>query len=137
MRKLAALLLALAFLGFDAGLAAAQDAEAAHPTVTLTGCLAQDDDDGETGFELEGIASDAIDGDEVELSAGQGVNLAPHVGHTVEVTGMVITAEMASRMGAMNDAPEDHPDVEGEGDDDENYVYVTSMSHVAASCESN
>ena len=137
MRKFAALFLALAFLGFDSGLAAAQDAEAAHPTVTLTGCLAQDDDDGE--FELEGIESEAIDGDEIDLSAGEGVNLAPHVGHTVEITGMVITAEMASQMGEMgemDDAAEDHPDVEDD-DDDESYVYVTSMSHVAASCESD
>ena len=136
MRKLVALFLALAFLGLDAGLAAAQDAEAAHPTVTLTGCLAQADDDGETGYELTGIDSDAIDGDAVELSAGQGVNLAPHVGHTVDITGMIITAEMASQMGAMN-APEDHPDMEDAGDDDESYVYVTSMSHVAASCETD
>lgn len=137
MRKLAALFLALAFLGFDAGLATAQDAGAAHPTVTLTGCLAQDDDDGETEFVLEGIESDAIDGDRVELSAGQGVNFTPHVGHTVDITGMVITAEMASQMGGM-DGAEEHPDVDDDGDDDdESYVYVTEMSHVAASCESD
>ena len=136
MRKFAALFLALAFLGLDAGLAAAQDAEAAHPTVTLTGCLAQADDDGETEYALAGFESDAIDGDEVELSAGEGVNLAPHVGHTVDITGMIITAEMAGQMGRMDDAGEGHPEVEKD-DDDESYVYVTSMSHVAASCETN
>ncbi|MFW6088219.1 MAG: hypothetical protein ACODAB_00610 [Gemmatimonadota bacterium] len=130
MRKFAALFLALAFLGLDAGLATAQDAEAAHPTVTLTGCLDQDDDDGE--FELEGIESEAIDGDEVALSVGEGVNLAPHVGHTVEATGMLIEEGMADDV---EDADDGYPDVDDA--DDAGYVYVTNLSHISASCESS
>lgn len=126
MRKLAALFLALAFLGVDAGFASAQEA---HPTVALTGCLAEADD-GDVEFMLRGVESDEIADDEVELSTGEGVNLAPHVGHTVEATGLVIGAEMDGDMG---DAEGDHPDVDDANDG--RYVYVTELSHIAASCE--
>lgn len=128
MRKLSALFLALAFLGLDAGLATAQ--EAAHPTVALTGCLAQADDDDAAGFVLEGVDDEAISSDWVALTAADGVNLAPHVGHTVEATGMMIEGGMGDDMG---DAGDEHPDVDAV--DDDSYVYVTSLSHIAASCE--
>lgn len=129
MRKLAALFFALAFLGLDAGFATAQ--EAAHPTVALTGCLAQEDNDGEAEFVLREIEDDAVSENEVELSAADGVNLAPHVGHTVEATGMMIDEDMD---GDTDDAEEDHPDVDDA--DYVRYVYVTKLSHISASCES-
>ncbi len=130
MRKLAALFLALAFLGLDAGLATAQ--EAAHPTVALTGCLAQaDGEDDDAGFVLESVDDEAISSDRVALAAADGVNLAPHVGHTVEATGMMIEEGMTDDM---EDADEDHPDMDDV--EDASYVHVTSLSHISASCES-
>lgn len=135
MRKFTALCLTLAFLGLDAGFATAQEA---HPTVTLTGCLAQDDDDEEVEYELEGVDGDAVGTDEVELSAGEGVDLAAHVGHRVEATGMVIGGDLGMDHDADDEAAgADDEAYDGEGDEEEDaYVYVTKLSHVAASCES-
>ena len=84
MRKLGPFLGVLLFGLFQPGIAAAQEV---GQSVTVTGCLAQEDEGGETEFLLENTDWKA---NEVELMAAEGVNLAPHVGHTVEVGGTIV-----------------------------------------------
>lgn len=91
--------------------------------LTATGCLAQED-----GGEAEFVLTNAQVGEatiaEIDLVPAEGVTLAPHVGHTVEITGTVIA-----------DDDEDEDPEEQEADEDELHARVTAMSHVAASCE--
>ncbi|MDX1394998.1 MAG: hypothetical protein R3195_11425 [Gemmatimonadota bacterium] len=94
--------------------------------VTITGCLAQSDD-GEMEFILQNgmIGEETIA--EIDLIPAEGVNVAPHVGHTVSVTGVVVaeTEDMANE-------PED----DEENDDmDDLHVRVDELGHVAPSCE--
>ena len=95
--------------------------------VTITGCLAQSDDG-----EMEFILQNAMIGEEtiaeIELVPAEGVNVAPHVGHTVSVTGVVV----AEPEDMANEAEDD----EGEDDDmDDLHVRVDELGHVAPSCE--
>lgn len=113
----------LALIGF--GPAAAQEV---GDDVTLTGCLAEENDDGEVEFLLENGMLGETTFEEVDLVAGEGVDLAAHVGHTVEVTGVVI----ADDEGEDQDAEMEEEDAEGE---DELSVQVAELGHIASSCE--
>lgn len=101
-------------------------------TVALTGCLAEDDDGDE--YELRGVADDATAAEEIELMAGEGVNLANHVGHTVEAIGTVVADDDAE--GEDDGAEDDADDMEDMADEDDDlHVRVTTLNHVAASCD--
>ena len=123
MRRLIPLLAMLIIAAWHVAPAAAQEVGDA---LTATGCLAQDDD-GEPEFVLANALRGEATVAEIDLGAAEGVALAPHVGHTVEITGVVIA-----------DDDEDEDEEEGEeeeGDENELHARVTAMSHVAASCE--
>lgn len=110
--------------------AAAQQAE---EPVSFTGCLAQEDHDGKAEYLLKNVAGETSM-DQIELAAAKGVDLAPHVGHTVKATGM-LTADHENagdeEMAEMDD--EDEGAVE---DQSEHVVLkVTGISHVSASCD--
>ncbi len=119
MRRLMLILAVVAFAAVDVGPATAQEAA---QDLTLTGCLAEAPDDAEAKYVLQGITGAEIDAEKVHLVAGEGIDLAPHVGHTVEITGAVKADASA---------------MEGEGEEKASpgtVVHVTGMSHVSASC---
>jgi hypothetical protein len=135
MRKLGPFLGVLLFGLFQPGIAAAQEV---GQSVTLTGCLAQEDEGGETEFLLENTDWEA---DEVELMATEGVNLAPHVGHTVEVGGTIVGDDDEGyedddgEAGMQGEA--DEADDEGMDEDGDLHIGVTKLTHLAASCDSD
>jgi hypothetical protein len=109
-------------------------AQQADETVSFTGCLAQKTDDSGTHYVLTNVAGKEVPGTEIELTAGEGVDLATHVGHTVKATGMVAAdkdeddAEMAEMAAADEGAvAEEAMHV---------VVKVAKLSHVSASCDS-
>lgn len=112
--------LALALTGFTP-----VHAQAVGESLTLTGCLAHDEDDDEREYLLEhavsAMGAEASAG-EIELIPGEGVDMGPHVGHTVEVSGTVVA--------------DDDEDEEEEMEEDENELHlrVTELAHVSASC---
>lgn len=128
MRTLKLCLAVVVFVGVDVGLAAAQEV---GQSLTLTGCLAQEDEDGQAEYLLSHVEGEAANAEEIELSASAGVDLAPHAGHTVEVTGTVMADDE-------DDADDDGADDDGadddDGDDDELDLEVVELSHVDASC---
>lgn len=134
MRKLGPFLGVLLFALFQPGIAAAQEV---GQSVTVTGCLAQEDEGGETEFLLENTDLEA---DEVELMAAEGVNLAPHVGHTVEVGGTIVGDDEGyedddGEAGMQEEADEaEEEDMDEAGD---LHISVTKLTHLAASCDSD
>lgn len=136
MRKALLVPAVLVFVGLQSTMAEAQEIGA---TVSLTGCLTQETDAGETDLLLTNVASEVISAGEVELVAGEGVNLKPHVGHTVEATGTLVADEDD---GAMEDdaeaEEEDMGEAEPASDDEESELVlkVTGLKHVSASCDS-
>lgn len=120
MRTTALILAVLAMAAFDFDHAAAQEAD---QELTLTGCLAQESGEGEEAeFVLSHLTGTDIMAETVELIPGEDINLEPHVGHTVEVTGTV----------AADDAEEGM--AEESEEESELHLEVTALSHVAASC---
>ncbi len=109
---------------FTAVSAAGQDV---GDSITLVGCLVQSEDGEHVEFGLENVEGDMVEGQEIELTAGDGVNFAPHVGHTVEITGVVMADD--------DDEDEEEHEEEGEDDDgDELPIRVDNVGHKAASC---
>lgn len=136
MRKLG-LLIGLLLVGLvDVGTATAQEMNA---TVDLKGCLAAENEGGEAEYLLEDVADS--DASEIELMAAEGVNLAPHVGHTVEIHGTVVGDDdegMEDDDGAeMSEDAEQAQEAEGMDEDGDLHVKVTKLTHLAASCEEN
>ena len=86
MRFMPPIIVALFVAALSAAPAAAQEA---GEQLTLTGCLAQDTTEMGSDFVLEKVASDEIDAAKVPLVPVEGVEMAPHVGHEVEVSGVV------------------------------------------------
>ncbi|HSR41936.1 MAG TPA: hypothetical protein VLL48_07185 [Longimicrobiales bacterium] len=118
----------LGFLALPLTGSAPAEAQTVGETVRLTGCLAQDEDDGETEYLLEHAVNamgEDVSATEIELIPGGGVNLAPHVGHTVEVSGAVVA-----------DDEEDEGEETEMEDEDENelHIRVRELGHVSASC---
>lgn len=122
MRRLIPLLAILVMASWSVGPAMAQEI---GDELSATGCLAQDDD-GEGEFVLRNARVGESAVAEIDLVPAEDVTLAPHVGHTVEIAGVVIA-----------DADEDDDMEEGETEEsgDELHARVTAMSHVAASCD--
>lgn len=135
MRKLGPFLGSLLFALALPGIAAAQEV---GQSVTVTGCLAQEDEGGEPEFLLENTDWEA---DEVELMAAEGVNLAPHVGHTVEVGGTLVGDDDEGYEDDDGEAgmQEEADEAEGEGMDEDGdlHISVTQLTHLAASCDSD
>lgn len=130
MRKLGLLLGLLLFGLVDVGTAAAQEMDAA---VDLKGCLASENEGGEMEYLLEDVAD--TDASEIELTAAEGVNLAPHVGHTVEIQGTVVSDDdegMEDDDGA--EMAEEAEDAEGTDEDGDLHVKVTRLTHLSTSC---
>ena len=122
MRRIIPSLALVTLVGVAARPATAQEV---GQTVTITGCLAQSDEDGEMEFILEnGMLGDRTIA-EIDLIPAEGVNVAPHVGHTVSVTGVVVAEpdEMANE-----EEDEDADDME------EIHVRVDQLGHVSPSC---
>ena len=126
MRNRIPMLVIMAFAAIGFRPAAAQEI---GQTVSITGCLVQEDDDGEVEFLLEGAVLGQNAVAEVELVAGDGVSLAGHVGHTVEVTGVVVADEEEEE-----DEGEEAEEEDEDDDDDELHIRVSDLGHVAASC---
>lgn len=112
MRKLILILGILAFAALDPASATAQEV---GQELTLQGCLVEGTGDTDAEYVLEGIGSDAIDADRLNLVPAEGVEIGAHVGHTVEVSGSVVAET-------------------DEGETDELALRVTQLSHIAASC---
>ena len=88
--------------------------DAAPKEHSMTGCLAKGTEPGtfmltdlEKGPKTVGIVSSSV-------------NLAPHVGHKVEITGTAVPAKEAEADSKVPKAP--------------HYMKVTAMKHIAATC---
>lgn len=130
MRKLGLLFVVLGFGLIDAGHASAQEM---GDTVDMKGCLASESEGGEAEYLLEHVAG--TEAEEIELTAAEGVNLAPHVGHTVEVEGTLLgdeEEEAEDNDGA--EMEEGAAETEGMDEDGDLHVMVTKLTHLAASC---
>lgn len=124
MRPIVLVLGMIVFGLVEAGPTAGQEV---GESITLTGCLVQEDGDGdEVEFLLENVSGAEVTAEEIELVPAEGVNLAPHVGHTVEVSGVVIA----------DDDEDEHEDEDEDEDDDENdlHIRVDRLGHQATSC---
>ena len=120
MRRIVLVLGMIVFGLVEAGPTAGQEV---GQSITLTGCLVQEDGDGdEVEFLLENVSGAEVTAEEIELVPAEGVNLAPHVGHMVEVSGVVI---------ADDDEDEDEDD---EDDDNDLHIRVARLGHQATSC---
>lgn len=74
-------------------------AQEAEQDLTLTGCLVQKEAQGdEVAFRLEGATDEALSAREIHIVAAEGVSLAEHVGHTIEITGAPVAAEAAAEL---------------------------------------
>ena len=128
MRRIVLVLGMIVFGFVYAGPTAGQ--EVGQP-ITLAGCLVQEDDDGdEVEFLLDNVTGPAAAAEEIELVPAEGVELAAHVGHMVEVSGVVIADED-------DEDEDDDEDDDDDDDDDENelHIRVARLEHQAASCE--
>lgn len=89
-------------------------AQEAEQDLTLTGCLVQKEAQGdEVAFRLEGATDEALSAREIHIVAAEGVSLAEHVGHTIEITGAPVAAEAAAEL-----APEPQADPQPEPPDE-------------------
>lgn len=84
-------------------------------TVTVTGCVAQEVDEDDTEFLLTDAGGLVIDFEEIELSEDEDVELFGHVGHRVELTGIVLAEADAEPAAELEADIDDDIDVE---DDD-------------------
>lgn len=105
-------------------------------SVVVTGCLAQEEDDEGIEFLLEHAAGELASFAEIELMPDEGVDLSAHVGHTVEVTGVVVADDDEDEEAAEAEEVEMEEEAEmaEEGDENELHVRVTGLAHVAATC---
>ena len=112
MRRIVLVLGMIVFALIDAGPTAGQEV---GESITLAGCLVQEDGDGdEVEFRLENATGAEVAAEKIELVPAEGVNLAGHVGHTVEVSGVVIEAD------------DEH--------ENELHIRVARLGHRATSC---
>src|SRR6202140_5957250 len=100
--KWGALLLCVVFAGLTSAWALAQDSDAKSKgdVRSITGCLSKGDSANE--FLLTGT-----DGSTWEVHANSSVNLARHVGHTIEAKGVVTNAKMHDMKEDAKDAAQD------------------------------
>ena len=85
--------------------------------VTVTGCLAKSSQEG--SFELTHASGG--DAETYALTAGEGIDLGPHVGHKVELAGSLAAKPEGKSAGEGTKAAD-------------SALTVSSMKHVAAEC---
>lgn len=122
MRFMPPIIIALTVAALGVAPAAAQEL---GDKLTLTGCLAQDTVEMEPGFVLENVASDEVDAGSVPLVPTGELDMSPHVGHTVEVSG-VVAAQPAEGQAQQGEEP---APAAGEW-----ILRVMELSHIAATC---
>ena len=123
--KFGLVLIALFVLVSLAGSATASD-KATHKKVrTLTGCLQKGDDPKEFNFAANNGSTWEVKSDAVDL--------APHVGHTVTLTGVVSNARAHAMKEDVKEEAKEHgikKDSKESGD-----LTVTNVTMVSASCK--
>jgi hypothetical protein len=123
--KVAIWIVVLTFFAAGAGTARAQDEKkTTHQKVrTISGCLQKDGDDynltTKTGSTWE-LKSDAV-------------KLAPHVGHTITVTGVVSNAAMHGAKEDVKDKAKEHG--VAENSTEHGHMTVTNAKMVSNSCQ--
>lgn len=126
------LFLAVAFLALGQPFAFAEAKGKGEKEQTFTGCLQEGsgpDSYRLTNASSEGSESGGVgESKEVELIAGDGVNLDAHVGHQVQVTGTSTAGDDEGGVAGL--APD--PESEAEG---ELQLEVTDLQHIAESCQ--
>jgi len=123
--KIAMAVVALFMFAGVAGLAAAKDKTTHKKTRTLTGCLQKGDDAKE-------FALTTAKGGDWELKSDS-VDLAPHVGHTVSVTGVVSNAAIhGMKEDAKEEAKEHGVDKNAK---EHGHMTVTAVKMVSDSCK--
>ena len=123
--KIAMAVVALFMFAGVAGLAAAKDKTTHKKTRTLTGCLQKGDDAKE-------FALTTAKGGDWELKSDS-VDLAPHVGHTVAVTGVVSNAAMhGMKEDAKEEAKEHGVDKKAT---EHGHMTVTAVKMISDSCK--
>jgi hypothetical protein len=125
--RIATALIALTMLAGAAGLSASDKDKAGDKTATLTGCLQKGD--GANEFALT-----AKDGSTWELRSDS-VNLAPHVGHTVTITGTRSGAHAKAH--EMKEGAKEEMKEHGmtKSATEHGHLTVTKMKHVSDSCQ--
>lgn len=119
--------LALGALALAAAAPSAAAAQEPGQAITLTGCLAQEEDDDGVEYLLQHVDPAATTATEIELVPEPELDLAPHVGHQVEITGVVIADDEDDAEEVEEDEPEDE-------DENELHIRVSGMRHIAATC---
>ena len=124
--KIVMAVLALFVFAGATGLAADQDKKTTHKkTRTLTGCLAKSDDANEYNLKTGKGGTWEVKSDSVDL--------APHVGHTVTVTGVVSNAAMhGMKEDAKDEAKEHGMDKKGT---EHGHLTATAVKMVSDSCK--
>lgn len=124
--KIVMAVLALFVFAGANGLAADKDKKATHKkTRTLTGCLEKTDEAKEFNLVTGKGGTWEIKSDSVDL--------APHVGHTVTVTGVVANAEMhGMKEDAKEEAKEHGMDKKAE---EHGHLTATALKMVSESCK--
>ena len=126
MKKLSiclSLAAALAFAAAPASEAKGAKKKAPASPHSMTGCLQK----GEGNmFTLTNVAGNGPKTVEI-VETAPGVNLAPHVGHKIEVTGTNVSAKRAAKM-------EGAKGKEKKEERGEHHIHVQSMKMIAGSC---
>lgn len=137
MRKLLMIPGILVAFASSSALAEAQEAD---ETIAVTGCLAQEADGEEVEYLLKDVTGELAAASEIEIIPGEGVALSDHVGHTVEVTG-VLVADDAEDVVEAEAEVEEEAEVgaevvvaEVEAEEDDVSIRATGLAHVEASC---
>ena len=121
MKRLGTMLsvLALSALAFGA-VAEAKGQKKAAAVHSMSGCLQKGEGNTFTLTNVEGKGPKTVE----IVSMATGVNLAPHVGHKIEITGTTVAAKQAAKMEGTTKQEEksEHP------------MRVQSMKMIAASC---
>ena len=126
--RIATALIAFSMLAGAVGLSAAGDKDKANDKKeTLTGCLQKGDGANEYGLT-------AKDGSTWELSSDS-VDLAPHVGHTVTITGTRSAAHAKAH--AMKEGAKEEMKEHGmtKSATEHGHLKVIKMKHVSESCK--
>jgi hypothetical protein len=126
--KWSRLLLCVVFAGLTSVWATAQDTDAKSKgeVRSITGCLSKGD--GSNEFLLTGT-----DGSTWEIRGNNAVDLASHVGHTIEAKGAVSNAKMHNMKEDAKDAAKDSG--MKKNNSEHGHLKVTDVRMVAESCQ--
>jgi hypothetical protein len=126
--KWSRLLLCVVFAGLTSAWALAQDTDAKSKgdVRSITGCLSKGDSANE--YLLTGT-----DGSTWEVHANSSVNLAHHVGHTIEAKGVVTNAKMHDMKEDAKDAAQDSG--MKKNNTEHGHLKVTDVRMVGESCQ--